>query len=82
MTHRFGIKRTFEAPGSPGALFHLEGIMTNDPDPSSETRPVLSTTEARGGVTGHNVRYVLVVGLLAVVVAFAITYTALVAFHA
>jgi hypothetical protein len=55
--------------------------MTNEPNPSSETRPVLSTTEARGGVTGHNVRYVLVVSLLAVVVAFTISYTALVAFH-
>lgn len=56
--------------------------MTSDPDLSSETQPVLSTAEARGGVTGHNVRFVLIFGLLAVVVAFAITYTALVVFHA
>jgi hypothetical protein len=55
--------------------------MTKDLDPDTEIRPVLSTTEARGGVTGHNVRYVLTAGLLAVVVAFAITYTALVVFH-
>lgn len=30
--------------------------------------------EARQAVTGHNVRYVLIVGLAAVVVAFAVIY--------
>jgi cobalamin biosynthesis Mg chelatase CobN len=39
-------------------------------------RPVLSTKEARQGVTGHNVRYVLAVGLAAVVIAFAVGYLA------
>jgi hypothetical protein len=33
--------------------------------------PVLETVKARQGVTGHNVRYVLLFGLVAVIVAFA-----------
>ena len=33
-----------------------------------------STTEARAAVTGHNVRYVLLIGTLAVIVLFAIVY--------
>jgi hypothetical protein len=37
-------------------------------------RIVESTTEARAGVTGHNVRYVLLLGTLAVIVLFAIAY--------
>ena len=36
--------------------------------------PVKSATEARQGVTGHNVRYVLGLGALAVIVAFAVIY--------
>ena len=35
---------------------------------------VETTTEARQGVTGHNVRYVLVWGIVGVIVAFAIVY--------
>ena len=35
-----------------------------------QARPVVPTTQARQGVTGHNVRYVLGVGIAAVVVAF------------
>jgi hypothetical protein len=35
---------------------------------------VETTTEARQGVTGHNVRYVLVWGIGGVIVAFAIVY--------
>ena len=38
-----------------------------------------TTTEARQGVTGHNVRYVLSFGLIAVIIAFAIVY--LINFH-
>jgi hypothetical protein len=34
-------------------------------------RPVLDEVDARQGVTGHNVRYVLLFGLIAVIVAFA-----------
>jgi len=37
-------------------------------------RLVESTTEARAGVTGHNVRYVLLIGTFAVIVLFAIAY--------
>jgi hypothetical protein len=33
-------------------------------------------TQARAGVTGHNVRYVLAVGLAAVIVGFIIVYLA------
>ena len=36
--------------------------------------PEISKTAARQGVTGHNVRYVLMLGLLGVVVGFAIAY--------
>jgi hypothetical protein len=39
------------------------------PHTTDEQRPVVSTTEARGGVTGNNVRYVLIFGLGAAVVA-------------
>jgi hypothetical protein len=37
-------------------------------------RIVESATEARAGVTGHNVRYVLLIGTLLVIVLFAIAY--------
>jgi hypothetical protein len=40
----------------------------------SEDRTVVSTQEAREGVTGHNVRYVLGIGLVAIIVAFAVVY--------
>jgi hypothetical protein len=46
------------------------GLSQGDP----ERRPVLSKVEARQGVTGHNVRYVLWFGLAAVIVAFAAIY--------
>lgn len=39
-----------------------------------DNRIVESTTEARAAVTGHNVRYVLVISTLAVVVLFAVIY--------
>ncbi len=42
--------------------------------------PELDTTRARQGVTGHNVRYVLVTGLAGVVIGFAIAYWAVSAF--
>jgi hypothetical protein len=43
----------------------------NAPNETTQSRPVVPTTQARQGTTGHNVRYVLVVSTLAVVVAFA-----------
>jgi hypothetical protein len=42
---------------------------------SAEAPPIVKTTnEAREGVTGHNVRYVLGVGLAGIVIAFAVVY--------
>lgn len=42
---------------------------------STDAQPVTQTaTEARGGVTGHNVNIVLIVGLVGVIVAFTIIY--------
>ena len=38
---------------------------------TTETPVVLTTTQAREGVTGHGVRYVLVISTAAVVVIFA-----------
>jgi len=37
-------------------------------------RIVETPTEARAGTTGHGVRYVLGIGIVAVIVAFAIVY--------
>jgi hypothetical protein len=37
----------------------------------SERRTEVTTTEARAGVTGHNVRYVLAASLIGVIVIFA-----------
>jgi hypothetical protein len=46
---------------------------------SSDAPPIVrSANEAREGVTGHNVRYVLGFGLAGVVVAFAIAYAVMV----
>ena len=40
----------------------------------TEHRVVLPKTEARQGVTGHNVRYVLIISTLCAIVALTITY--------
>lgn len=43
--------------------------------PGVENDPIVeNTTEARAAVTGHNERYVLLFGTLAVIVLFAIAY--------
>ena len=39
-------------------------------------RIVETTNEARAAVTGHNVRYVLLIGTLAVIVLLAVAYVA------
>lgn len=39
-----------------------------------QQRPVVSAREARQGVTGHNVRYVLGFSLVALIVAFGIIW--------
>ena len=48
--------------------------VSRDDRTSPQPRVVEDTTQARQGVTGHNVRYVLVFGLAGVIVAFAIIY--------
>jgi hypothetical protein len=45
-----------------------------------DSPPVLSATEARQGVTGHNVRYVLAAGIAGVVVLFILGYLGVRAF--
>src|SRR6185312_5995627 len=43
--------------------------------PTVENNRIVETpTEARAGATGHNVRYVLGIGIVAVIIAFAIVY--------
>jgi hypothetical protein len=50
-------------------------VMAADPFTTSQPRaPVVSTTEAREGVTGHNVRYVLIFSLVGAVAALVILY--------
>jgi hypothetical protein len=51
------------------------------PKHAPQNRPVVSTTEARSGVTGHNVRYVLLFGVLAAIVAFVVLYAVFFAHH-
>ena len=58
---------------NPQAPEYKEGV---DPRPKISNRPTLPATQARAGVTGHNVRYVLAAGLAAVIVAFVIVYLA------
>jgi hypothetical protein len=40
----------------------------------SEQHTVVPTQQARQGVTGHNVRYVLGIGIAAAIVAFVVLY--------
>jgi hypothetical protein len=43
--------------------------------PQQQTaRSIVPTPQARAGVTGHNVRYVLAIGIAAAIVAFVIVY--------
>jgi hypothetical protein len=42
--------------------------------PEDDQPEVLTTREARSGVTGHNVRYVLLLGIAGTVIAFIIAY--------
>jgi len=46
---------------------------TTYPDTHPEEHE-MTPREARQGVTGHNVRYVLTIGLIGVVIGFAIAY--------
>jgi hypothetical protein len=53
-------------------VHYTEGDMhgATEVDPTTQQR-VMPATQARQGVTGHNVRYILGIGLVAVVVIFA-----------
>jgi hypothetical protein len=70
-----------EYEGSPrGEGFMPDQIAPEYKEADRRTGPNQENTErARAGVTGHNVRYVLGFGLLAVIIAFAIVY--LIYFH-
>jgi hypothetical protein len=59
---------------TPTRHFNVAILMASPNQGAPEQQPVLSKVEARQGVTGHNVRYVLWFGLAAVVVAFAAIY--------
>jgi hypothetical protein len=64
-----------EASGNsfPRFISNRSSIVSAPSDRTSE-RQVVSTEQARQGVTGHNVRYVLGSGLVAIVIVFAIVY--------
>ena len=46
----------------------------NKVPPENEDRVVMSTTRARQGVTGHNVRYILLAGTTGIIVLFIVVY--------
>jgi hypothetical protein len=70
--HRCLQKHQIEIKEVAMAVHYTEGDMhgTTEVDPTTQRR-VVTTTQARQGVTGHNVRYMLGFGLAAVVVIFA-----------
>ena len=73
--------RAAEQPLADGVVFSKRLPFREPPEecrmPHTENdRIVTSTNEARAAVTGHNVRYVLLVGTLAVIVLFAVAYVA------
>jgi hypothetical protein len=45
-----------------------------EPPLQSDVRTVVPTQQARQGVTGHNVRYALGIGLAAAIIAFVVLY--------
>jgi hypothetical protein len=81
---RIGHNRTANAERSGCSIVALRGwyptrcAAMNSQDygepPKRKDGGTISTNRARQGVTGHNVRYVLLVGIVGVVVAFAIAY--------
>lgn len=50
------------------------GAVGNDDVPDADAPEVTTETRARAGVTGHNVRYVLMVGLALAIVAGFLVY--------
>lgn len=51
-----------------------EKLHSDDRSASGTVAPKVPTNQARQGVTGHNVRYVLALGTAGVIVAFAIIF--------
>lgn len=76
MTTKKSLSGTDELRGSglTGAPLFRNPVMAPNDRINGKPRPVVSTTEARSGVIGHNVRYVLIFGLAAVIVAFGIIF--------
>lgn len=50
--------------------------MTQTPPPAPDKPDVIATVKARGGVVGHNVRYVLAISVLLAVAAMVSVYVA------
>ena len=57
---------------SPPSDAHLKENLMNDVTGAEAQPSALSTNKARGGVTGHHVRYVLGFGLAGIIAAFII----------
>jgi hypothetical protein len=77
MTARDGARVSVAHPApSRNCRFAIKETTMSSPHDISQAEPriVRSTVEARKGVSGHNVRYVLGFGIVAVVIAFAVIY--------
>jgi hypothetical protein len=62
-------------PPTAAASWHVAMTMQHDTQRETPSKTTtVSTTQARAGETGHNVRYVLAVGLAAVIVALGVVY--------
>jgi hypothetical protein len=59
---------TFAVLGNQPVAENKENVVSSSESP--ERRPIISTRQARGGVTGHNVRFVLGLSVAAVVIVF------------
>ena len=55
---------------APICVYQKQDAKSSQEEPAMEERPVLDPTEARQGVTGHNVRYVVMIGVALIVIAF------------
>jgi hypothetical protein len=60
----------------PAELFLKQNVRLFMSHIGKDKPEIVSTTEARSGVTGHNVRYVLAFGLAAVIIAFVLLFVA------
>jgi Flp pilus assembly protein TadB len=58
------------SPGNRAEPFLKQNVRLFMSHTDKDQPEIVSTTEARSGVTGHNVRYVLAFGLAGVIIAF------------